>query len=147
MKKTTFQTTIKGFGNNTGIEVPSESIDELGSGKRPPVEVKIGNYMYKSTVGVMGGMYLVSLSKAHREASGLSAGDKITVTLELEEGVREVEVPKYLKSTLVKENLYDVFSKLTYSKRKEFVRQVNEAKGEDTRDRRIIKIIELLQSS
>ena len=135
------ETTIKGFGNNAGIVVPSRSLDELGVGKRPPVEVIIGSYSYKSTVGAMSGLYLISLSKAHREASGLSVGNKITVTLRLDEGVREVEVASYLKKVLIKEKLYKTFSMLAYSKRKEFVRQVIEAKTEETRERRISKIV------
>lgn len=147
MYRTTFTTVIKGFGNNTGIQVPLSALEELGSSKRPPVNVKIGNYEYKSTVGVMSGMYLITLSKAHREATGLKAGNKVMVTLELDDGVREVVIPRALKRILDKERLTDVFNNLAYSKRKEFARQVNEAKAEDTRERRIVKIINLIQSS
>jgi bifunctional DNA-binding transcriptional regulator/antitoxin component of YhaV-PrlF toxin-antitoxin module len=145
MTRTTFKTAIKGFGNNTGIEVPEEALEELGSGKRAPVNVSIGSYSYKSTVGVMNGMFLISLPKAHREAAGLKAGDKITVTLELDEGIREVEVPKSLQTALVSAKLDQVFSKLAYSKRKEFARQINEAKTDETRDRRIAKVIEAVK--
>lgn len=71
--QTTFDTVILGFGNNTGIEVPDENLTALGSGKRPPVVVTIGEYSYRSTVGAMGGRTLISLPRAHRDAAGLKS--------------------------------------------------------------------------
>jgi hypothetical protein len=142
--KATFETVIRGFGNNAGIEVPDDVIEKLGHTKRPPVVVTVGSYSFKSTVGVMSGLSLISLSKAHRDASGLAAGDRVKVTLELDAGTREVEVPDELKKALTKAKLTKTFDALSYSRRKEFARQVADAKAADTRDRRIAKIIETL---
>jgi uncharacterized protein YdeI (YjbR/CyaY-like superfamily) len=50
-----------------------------------------------------------------------------------------------LDAALSKSDLAEVFSKLSYSKRKEFARQINEAKAEDTRLRRIEKVVESLR--
>ena len=144
MATTTFDTVILGFGNNTGIEVPEAQLAALGGGKRPPVVVSIGDYTYRSTAGVMGGRSLISLPKAHRDAAGLRAGDAVTVTLTLEGGPRSVEVPEPLAAALREARLTDTFEHLAYSKRKEFVRQVNEAKAAETRDRRIAKILDTL---
>lgn len=144
MKKTSFETTIKAFGNNAGIEVPQSVLDELSAGKRPPFNVSIGTYKWKSTVGVMGGMYLISFSKAHREASGLKAGDRVTVLLELDEGIREVEVPNALKEALKDQGLTEIFDKLSYSTRKEYTRQIHDAKAVETKQRRLTKIIDEL---
>src|SRR5438270_7404057 len=142
MSTTTFDTVILGFGNNSGIEVPPEKLNELGGGKRPPVVVTIGSYTYRSTPGVMGGKSLISLAKVHREAAGLKAGDKVKVTLELEEGPRPVDVPDQLAEALSQSGLSDAFAQLSYSKRKEFARQVAEAKTDATRDRRIQKVLD-----
>ena len=145
MTKATFQTIIKGFGNNAGIEVPEKAINDLNSGKKPPVNITIGNYTYKSTVAVMGGKYMISLSKAHREISGLAAGDNITVELELDDVERIVTIPTELQAALKEQKLDKVFSQLAYSKRKEYCRQVSDAKAEDTRNRRIAKIVTQLK--
>jgi len=142
--QTTFDTVILGFGNNTGIEVPDASLAALGSGKRPPVVVSIGDYSYRSTVGVMSGRTLVSLPKVHRDASGLKAGDKVTVTLVLEAGPRPVDVPSQLQAALDRAGLAKRFGELAYSKRKEFARQVVDAKTDETRNRRIDKVIAAL---
>lgn len=138
---TTFDTIISGFGNNAGIEVPPDKIAELGSSHKPPVVVTVNGYTYKSTIAVMGGKYLISLSKAHRDASGLNAGHSATVTLELDEGPREAEVPVALQAALDANGMAEVFAKLSYSKRKEYCRQISEAKTDETRDRRIALII------
>jgi len=140
----TFETVILGFGSNTGIEVPAESLAELGGGTRPPVIVTVAEYSYRSTVGVMGGRALISLSKAHRDASGLKAGDSVTVSLVLEDGPRPVNVPAELERALERRGLHERFAALTYSRRKEFARQVADAKGDDTRQRRIEKVMQAL---
>jgi hypothetical protein len=139
--KTTFTTNISATGNNTGIEVPAENIAELGESKKPPVKVKVSNYSYQSTVAVMGGKFMTPLSKAHREAAGLKAGDKVPVTLELETTPRTVEVPDELAKALSKAGVRKIFDALAPSKRKEFVKQIIEAKAPETRERRIEKII------
>lgn len=142
--QTTFETTILGFGNNTGIEVPAEHLAVLGAGKRPPVIVTVADYTYRSTVGVMGSRTLISLPKVHREASGLRAGDAVTVSLVLEDGPRPVEVPAQLQAALERAGLAERFAALAYSKRKEFARQVTDANTDATRDRRIKKVVQAL---
>ena len=129
------------MGNNTGIDVPPENPAELGSGKKPAVTVSIASYSYASTVAVMGGKYLIPLSKAHREASGLKGGDTVEVTLELETAPRTTPIPEDLAEALNTAGATERFEALAFSKRKEFVRQIEEAKTPETRARRIEKIL------
>jgi antitoxin component of MazEF toxin-antitoxin module len=145
MASTTFEAVILGFGNNTGIEVPAENLEALGSGKRPAVAVTVAGYSFRSTVGVMGGRSLISLPKAHRDAAGLAAGDRVVVSLALEEGRRDVELPSSLADALNEAGLAETFEQLAYSRRKEFARQVSEAKAEATRERRIAKVLDALR--
>jgi len=69
----TFDTTLTATGNNTGIVVPAELIEQLGAGRRPAVTVEVNGYSYPNTVGVMDGEHMVSVSAAVRKATGLSA--------------------------------------------------------------------------
>jgi hypothetical protein len=132
-------------GNNTGIEVPADVVEGLGGGKRAAVKVKVNGYEYRSTVAVMDGKFMLPFSSAHREASGIQGGDKINVELELDAAPRTVEVPKELAAALKKAGVTAAFEATAPSARKEFVRQVTEAKAEETRLRRIEKIIETLK--
>jgi len=145
--KTHFSTTLAGKKEGpTGIVVPESAIQELNAGKKPGVKVTVNGYEYLSTVAVMKGKYMISFSSAHRTASSIQAGDTIDVTLELELSPRLVEIPPALLTALQKSKLLKTFEGLAPSKRKEFARQVNEAKSEETRMRRIEKIIGLLQN-
>lgn len=140
-----FQTKILQMGNNTGIQVPEDIIEKLGSGKRPLVRVTINNdYSYRSAVAVMGGKSMISLSKEHRSAAGIQGGDEVEITLELDLEPRTVEVPKDLMDALVSANALEMFEKTAPSMKKEYVRQVVEAKKQETRERRIAKIVEKL---
>ena len=51
-------------------------------GKRVPVIVTIdGQYTYPTTIGVMGGRYLVSFNAETRRRTGHGAGDEVEVEL------------------------------------------------------------------
>ena len=51
-------------------------------GKRVPVIVTIdGAYTYRTTIGVMGGRYLVSFNAETRKQTGRGAGDTVEVEL------------------------------------------------------------------
>lgn len=81
----TFKTTILGTrGSTTGIEVPPDVVAALGPAKRPALKVSFSGYRYDSRIGVMGGKSLIPLSKAHREAAGVKAGDRVEVTIEVD---------------------------------------------------------------
>ncbi len=139
-----YDTVVHGIGTNTGIPVPDEVLTALGAGRRPPVLVQVAGYRYRSTVGAMAGLSLISLSKAHREASGLAAGDAVTVTLTLDEGPRDTPVPAELAEALYQHGLTAAFAALSPSRRKEAARQVGEAKTDATRQRRIEAIVTAL---
>jgi hypothetical protein len=140
----TFRTTLSSFGNNTGIEVPPELIEELGSGKRPAVLVKVNGYEYRNTVGVMAGKYLVSVSAAVRKETGLAGGDPIEVTLTLASEPRPVDVPDDFKAALDREPVAAAFfAGLSNSLQRYHVDQITGAKTPETRDRRVARAVDL----
>jgi hypothetical protein len=141
----TFHTTILKTGQNTaGIRVPAEIIAQLGRGKQPLVRVTIREYTYRSAVAVMGGKFMIALSAENRKAAGVQGGEEVDVTLQLDLEPRTVEIPEDLKLALNEAGVLAAFEKSSPSMRKEYVRQVQEAKAQDTRRRRIAKIVEKL---
>jgi bifunctional DNA-binding transcriptional regulator/antitoxin component of YhaV-PrlF toxin-antitoxin module len=139
--KTTYETIVIGHGNHAAIEIPDKNLAEIGGSRRAPLKITINGHMYQSTATGVDGKCMVVFPTRDREASSTDAGDRITVTLELDDGYRHVDVPAALDEALKANNLSDAFHNLTYSKRKELARQVDEAKAEETRTRRIQKII------
>lgn len=141
-----FMTTImSGGGNTAGIVIPPEIVESLGKGKKPPVVVTLNGKSYRNTVAVMGGKFMVGVSAENRELTGVKVGDKLEVTLELDTAPRTVDVPEDLAAALAaKPGATEAFEASAPSKKKEFVRQVNEAKSQETRDRRIANIVDKL---
>lgn len=80
---TIFHTVLEATGgNNVGIVVPEEVVLGFNRGKRVPVIVTIdGDYSYETTIGVMGGRYLVSFNAETRRNTGRGAGDDVEVEL------------------------------------------------------------------
>lgn len=144
--KTTYKTVILGFGNHAAIEIPPEQLAILGGNKRAPLKVTVKGYTYQSTAAGVNGKCLVVFPTKDRLAAGVASGDQATVTLELDRGYRQVDVPLELKQALEKANLWHRFYELNYSTRKEFARGVREAKEPETKLRRIEKVISDLKN-
>jgi hypothetical protein len=136
-------TLLKAEGlNATGISIPPDVIAALGKQKRPKVIVTVNGYTYRTTVAPYGNVFMLPVSQEHRSAAGLQAGDQIEVTLELDIEPRTVEIPPELQTALAsKDGALAAFEALSYTNRKEMARQVSDAKTQETRDRRIAKIL------
>jgi hypothetical protein len=146
-KSATFATTVAASGNNTGIVVPDEVIDQLAAGQRPPVVVNVNGYEYRNTVAVMSGTYMIGISAAVRKATGLKGGDPIRVTLTVADTPREVNVPADFAAALAADELVDAFfAKLSNSLRRYHIDNVNAAKSPETRQRRIEKAVSLFRN-
>lgn len=143
----TFRTTLwSGDGRNVGIVVPDDVLASLGRGKRVPVVVTIdGGYTFRSTTAVMGGRNLISFNSTIRADTGRGAGDEVEVTLEVDDAPREVEVPPALQAELDADPVAAAaWVKLAPSRRKADAALIADAKTDETRDRRLAKLLERL---
>lgn len=137
-----FKTEIfTGGGNTAGFWIPEEVVTSFNKGKRFPVVVNINGYKYKNTVASYDGKFAIGLAIEHREKSGLKVGDKVEVELTLDDQPRIVEVPKYIQDELNKDHkAKEIFEKLAYSHKKEYVRWIEEAKKEETKMSRLSQL-------
>lgn len=142
-----FDTTVAAAGNNTGIVVPDEVIERLGAGRRPAVLVNVNGYEYRNTVAVMGGKHMIGISAAIRKETGLKGGDPITVRLSVATSPREVHVPDDFAAALAADAAAaDFFATLSNSVQRYHVDNINGAKTDETRQRRIAKAISLFRA-
>ena len=142
-----FVATLEQSGRTaTGIEVPAEVVDALGSGRKPAVTVMINGYTYRSTVASMGGRYMLPVSAEVRGEAGVAAGDELAVDVELDTAPREVAVPDDLTAALDADaDARRFFDGLTYSNKRRIVLSVEGAKTAETRTRRIEKAVASLR--
>jgi uncharacterized protein YdeI (YjbR/CyaY-like superfamily) len=90
----------------------------------------------------MGGRFLIALSAESREAADVEGDNEVRIRLELDMEPRDTPPPNDLKAALTKAR--EAFEKTAPSRRKEFVRQVEDAKTAETRERRISKVVAAL---
>jgi len=142
-----FHTTIlQGDKTATGIRIPDEVVESLGAGKRPPIKVTIHGYTYRSTVAVMGGAYMVGVNADNREAAGVAGGDEVDVDIELDTEPRLVSVPADFAAALDAEpEARRTFDKLSNSNKGWHTLQIEGAKTDETRQRRIAKSVAALR--
>ncbi len=130
----------------TGFVVPDEVVEALGAGKRPPVRVTINGYSYRNTVASMGGRFMLGVSAEHRVGARVAAGDEVEVEIELDTAPREVTVPADFAEALDRDKAARTyFDGLSYSNRLRIVLGIEGAKAAETRQRRIVKAVEMLR--
>ena len=136
MKKT-FETTIVRDGSMCFIPVTFDPKPVFGK-VRAPVKVTLNGYTYRSTIADMGNGPCIPLRRSNREAAGLEGGEKLNLTLQLDEEKREVKPPAELvKALKAAPPAWDRWRELSYSHQREYVEAIDQAKKAETRARRI----------
>ena len=128
------------------IEVPPAVMAALGDKKRIPVNVTLNGVGYRSTIAVYGGKFFIPARKEIRDAAKLAAGKRAHVTLEADTGARTVMLPSDLARALASARLRPAFDALSFTRRREHVAAVTEAKRPETRISRIEKVVRALRS-
>jgi hypothetical protein len=142
-----FTATLQARGPAAAVVLDDEQVVAIGEGaKRFPVRATVNGYSWRTSVARMRGEFIVGLNREVREGAGVAAGDSVEVRLELDTEPREVEVPNALADALAGDAVAAAaFEKLAYTHRKEYARWIEEAKREETRERRVAQAIEMLR--
>lgn len=148
MPQQRFRTTIlQSGGTATGIVIPDEVVEALEAGRKPPVRVTFNGYTYRSTIATVSGRFMVGVSADVRAAAGVKGGDEVEVTIDLDTGPREVDVPADFAAALAKEPAAKQFYEgLSYTLRKLHADSIAGAKAPETRERRLAKAMELMRA-
>ncbi|HZC13478.1 MAG TPA: YdeI/OmpD-associated family protein [Thermoleophilaceae bacterium] len=133
-------------GDRPTVELPFDGKERFGKA-RAPVRGTVNGTGFRTTVAVYGGVYMIGFNKDLRERAGITIGDEVEVTIELDDQPRTVDVPPALAAALADNREAGVaFDDLSYSHRREYAQWVAEAKREETRERRVAKAVEMLRS-
>ena len=128
------------------IEFPFDSKETYGVGNLVPYKATFdGQVIYRGSLAKMGGPgAMILLRKDIRTELGKEPGESIEVTVELDDKPRQLAVADDIKKALKAAGLWEKFSALAYTHRKEYVQWIEEAKKPETRLRRIAKMREML---
>lgn len=146
MSELRLHTILEGRGPAAAIVLTDEQVASFGAGKAFPVAVTIGGRTARLRLARMGGQNMIGFSKAVRAELGVEIDQEVDAVIRLDAAERTVEVPPALAEALDADPaMRRAFDALSYSVRKEHARTVAEAKQEETRERRIAKIVESLR--
>jgi len=149
MKKLKFTAKLEGrVGSEVaGLKAPFDVEEVFGTRGRVPVRGTINGFPFRSSLMPMGGCHMMVINRTLREGAGVKAGDMATFVMQRDEEERVVEVPPALKKELAKnKNAQAKWETLSFTHKKEMARAITEAKQEETRFRRLAKVMEVLKT-
>jgi len=148
MKKYEFTTVIiKNDQLDSGyIEFPYDTEKEFGKKGQVKVKVWFDGFLYRGSLVKMGHpCHIVGINKEIRKTINKNPGDSVSVIIEQDTEERTVTIPNDLQDLLNQhKEARSKFEKCSYSHKKEWVMWLNDAKKEDTRLKRLQKIIDKL---
>jgi hypothetical protein len=110
---------------------------------RPPVAVTIRGHTWRTTPGVYDGVGQVVVNRSVKAATGVDAGDRVQILMELDTKPRTVRVPADLRAALAEDpSAKEAFAGMSYTHQREYVEWIEEAKRPETRARRIAGTVE-----
>lgn len=128
-----------------GIPVAEEVVTSLGAGRRVPITVTVNGHTYRSSVAPYRGEFMIAFSAENRAAAGVAPNDPITVTIELDDQPRTVDVPADLRAAIDSSPVATAsWEALSFSNQKAHVLAVEGAKTPETRARRIDRALAAL---
>lgn len=145
MKKYEFTAKIEKHGEIDAAYVvfPFDVPTEFGVRGQVKVVAEFDGALYRGSLAPMGGArHALGLTKAIRKSISKQAGDDVSVVVYKDEEPRMVEIPVDLASAFAGNTIAaERFASLPYTIRKEYCQSVKEAKRDETRARRIEKIL------
>lgn len=150
-KKIVFEGPIIQHGemNAAYVEFPF-SVEET-FGRKGQVKIKAffdGKAEYRGSLANMGtGCHILGLTQAIRKQIGKGFGDTVKVELWQDAEERIVEIPEDVQVVFdVHPDVFELYDKMSYTHRKEFMRWITEAKKPETRENRKIKLVEMIRA-
>lgn len=127
------------------VAVGDDVVSSLGLKQHSRVKGTIGGTPYRSSTARYGGLMYLGVHKATVENAGLSVGDSVDVTIELDPEPREIDIPPDLARALEADTKAKAaWDALSPSRQREHAQAVAEAKRATTRARRIERTIDAL---
>ena len=141
-------TTLVPRGPAAAVVLDDEQVAVVGEGaKRFPVVATVNGYTWRTTITRTRGEFLLGLNREVRAGARVSAGDSVEVEIGLDTAPREVDVPEALAGALDGDAVAGAaFKALAYTHRKEYARWIEDAKREETRQRRVEQAVEMLRA-
>jgi hypothetical protein len=129
------------------ITPPVDVVEVFGTRARVPVRGTINGFPFRSSLMPYSGRHMMPVNKTLCQGAGAKAGDMVEVVMERDKEERTVQPPPQLKKELAKsKTALANWEKASFTNKKEMALAIQGAKQEETRGRRLAKIIQILKT-
>lgn len=129
-------------GGGAFVEFPGDVEKLFGVKGRVPVRVTFDGQAYRGSMVRMGlPKHILLILKEIREKIGKGPGDRIRVTVELDEAPRVVVLPADVEAAYKRAGVLAGYRAMSYSHQREWALWIEDAKQAETRKRRIDKSV------
>jgi len=148
-KSLRFRVRIQGkeAGVVSAITPPVDVKQTFGVRGRVPVRGTINGYPFRSSLMPMDGCHMMPVNKTLCQGAGVKPGDLVDVVMERDQDERTVAPPAELQKELSKnKKAQERWEKLSFTHKKEMANAISGAKQEETRKRRLAKVMNVLRT-
>jgi Domain of unknown function (DUF1905)/Bacteriocin-protection, YdeI or OmpD-Associated len=132
-------------GGGAFVVFPFDFVKTFGVKGRAPVKVLFDDVPYTGWLVKYGRPeHMMPMLKEIRQKLGKTIGDSVHVRIELDTSERVVDLDEDMTAALMEAKLLDRFRALAYSHQREFARWIGEAKRQETRKARIVKMVDMI---
>jgi hypothetical protein len=151
MAKQKLRFTAKIEGREAGVVAaiapPVDVPEFFGTRARVPVRGTINGYPFRSSLMPCGARRMMPVNKTLCASADVQPGDIVDVVMERDDEERTVETPPLLKKALAKSKTAQAnWEKLSFTHKKEIALAIVGAKQEETRARRLAKVVDILKT-
>jgi len=149
MKPLKFKIKLDGMDGSevSALSAPFDVQKTFGTKARVPVRGTINGFPFRSSLMPMGGCHRMVVNRTIRDGAGVKAGDTVAVVMERDEAKRKIDPPPQLRKELAKSKTAQAnWKKQSFTNKKEMARAITEVKQEETRVRRLAKVMDVLQN-
>lgn len=148
-KKLRFRARLVGkeAGVVAAITPPVDVPEYFGTRGRVAIRGTINGFAFRSSLMPMDGCHMMPVNRQLRQGAKAEPGDMVDVVMERDSAERTVAAPAELKKELAKsKQAQERWEALAFTHKKEMANSISGAKQEETRKRRLAKVMQVLKS-
>ncbi len=148
-KKLRFKVKLQGQEGSSvaWMDAPFDVPETFGTKARVPVRGTINGFPFRSSLMPMGGCHGMAVNKTLREGAKAKAGDVVEIVMQRDVDERTVEAPPELARELTRnKKAQERWDSLAFTHKKEMANCIRDAKQEETKKRRLAKVMDVLKS-
>jgi hypothetical protein len=140
-----FRAEIQPEGGSAYVELPFDVPAEFGTRGRVSLKGTLNGVPFTTSTSPRHGRWYIVINRALRDDAGVGPGDTVDLVVDRDDEPRTIDAPEDLQAALAAAPAaLEVWGRMSYSHRKQYVTWVTDAKREETRARRVEQAVPMI---